>query len=139
MNRRDLLLNEMNIPQWTLKKPQVLKGDAQIHLAKNVKLIVICEQDQQQSMLFQDVLRTLQLKKDEYQWVNVEQAMRLQFEQDPILWIVQETDAMKRLVKRYPKQTAWNYSSWQDLQLSQHKRQLWQQIQPFCQHFENNE
>ncbi|WP_035496898.1 DNA polymerase III subunit psi, partial [Glaesserella parasuis] len=29
MNRRDLLLTEMNIPQWVLVKPQVLKGDAQ--------------------------------------------------------------------------------------------------------------
>lgn len=57
MNRRDLLLTEMNIPQWILVKPQVLKGDAQIRLADNIKLVVICEEDHQQTGLFQDVLR----------------------------------------------------------------------------------
>ncbi|OOH89612.1 DNA polymerase III subunit psi [Pasteurellaceae bacterium 15-036681] len=139
MNRRDLLLQEMNIPQWVLKKPQVLKGEAQIHLAKNVKLIVICDEDHQQSQLFQDILRTLQLQKEEYQWFTAEQAMRLQFEQDPILWILQEKEPMERLVKRYPKQTTWHYSTWQDLAKSPQKRQLWQQIQPFCQHFEDNQ
>ena len=41
MNRRDLLLQEMQITQWILTKPQVLKGEAQIHLNEQTKLVVI--------------------------------------------------------------------------------------------------
>ncbi|WP_373819411.1 DNA polymerase III subunit psi, partial [Glaesserella sp.] len=84
MNRRDLLLNEMNITQWVLTKPQVLKGDAQIRLSEQVKFVVVCEENQQQSGFFQDVLRALDLKSDEYQWLTLEQTMRLAFDHSPI-------------------------------------------------------
>lgn len=139
MNRRDLLLNEMNLSQWVLKKPQVLKGDVQILLDPHVKLVVVCEEDQQHSGLFQDILRSLQLKSTEYQWVNAEQAMRLHFEQSPILWIIQAQESMERLNKRYVKQTILQCPSWQELYQPQQKKALWQQIQPFCQQLENNE
>ena len=62
MNRRDLLLQAMGVTQWQLVKPQVLKGDAQIRLDQAVKLVVICEEEQQKSRLFQDLLFVLSLK-----------------------------------------------------------------------------
>ena len=136
MNRRDLLLTEMNIPQWVLVKPQVLKGDAQIRLADNIKLVVVCEEDHQQTGLFQDVLRALQLNSKQYQWISLEQAMRLQFDHQPIFWLIQPEQQAVRFTKKFANQTAWQCKSWQDLYQSQQKRKLWQQMQSFCPQFE---
>lgn len=129
MNRRDLLLNEMHIQQWVLRKPQVLKGDARIRLAENVKLVVVCDDDHQQSQRFADILRTLQLDSTQYHWLNAEQAERLQVEHSPIFWQI-GTQAVD-FAKKFAKCTAWQTANWQDLDQSQHKRQFWQQIQPF--------
>ncbi|WP_150538695.1 DNA polymerase III subunit psi [Actinobacillus vicugnae] len=138
MNRRDLLLNEMNITQWVLTKPQVLKGDAQIRLDKAVKLVVVCEENHQTSGLFLDVLRTLQLQPSQYQWLDAEQALRLSFEHQPIFWLIQAEPQALEIAKKFADQTAWQHTSWQDLTQVETKRQLWQQMAIFCQHFEDN-
>ncbi|MDG6318809.1 DNA polymerase III subunit psi [Glaesserella parasuis] len=132
MNRRDLLLTEMNIPQWILVKPQVLKGDAQIRLADNIKLVVICEEDHQQTGLFQDVLRALQLNHEQYQWISLEQAMRLQFDHQPIFWLIQPEEQAVQFTKKFANQIAWQCESWQMLSQATQKRELWQQMQLFC-------
>lgn len=132
MNRRDLLLNEMKITQWVLTKPQVLKGDAQIRLPEQVKLVVVCEEDQQQSKLFQDVLHSLKLAKSDYQWFDAEQAQRLTFDHSPFFWLIQPEKQAQQFAKRWAKQTAWQTASWQALQTSETKRQLWQQLADFC-------
>lgn len=132
MNRRDLLLNEMKITQWVLTKPQVLKGDAHIRLSEQVKLVVICEDDQQQSGLFRDVLRSLKLNAQEYQWFDAEQAQRISFDHSPFFWLIQPETEASKLAKRWEKQTAWQTPSWAALQEAQTKRQLWQQLADFC-------
>lgn len=129
MNRRDLLLTEMNIAQWVLVKPQVLKGDAQIRLADNIKLVVVCEEDHQQTGLFQDVLRALQLNHEQYQWISLEQAMRLQFDHQPIFWLIQSEAQAVRFAKKFANQTAWQCESWQKLSDPKQKRELWIKIQ----------
>ncbi|MBF0784145.1 DNA polymerase III subunit psi [Muribacter muris] len=138
MNRRDLLLNEMNIAQWVLSKPQVLKGDAQIRLNAAVKLVVVCDEDHRKSRFFQDVLRTLALNVSQYQWLNVEQALRLTFTHEPIIWCIQPDSQAVRLTKKFTNQPLWRISSWQALHTPAAKRQLWQQMQPFCRHIEDN-
>lgn len=137
MNRRDLLLQQMNIPQWALVKPQVLKGDAQIRVANNVKLIVVCEENHQQSQLFQDILRTLELNTQEYQWFDLEQASRLSFDHNPIFLAIQPPEQAVRFTKKFAKMTIWQYKNWQQLQKPDTKRQFWQQIEPICTHFED--
>ena len=89
MNRRDLLLTEMNIPQWILVK-----------------------------------------------WISLEQAMRLQFDHQPIFWLIQAEQQAVRFAKKFANQTAWQCESWQALCYAQQKRQLWQQMQSFCPQFE---
>ncbi|MDP8034495.1 DNA polymerase III subunit psi [Pasteurella atlantica] len=133
MNRRDLLLQEMNITQWVLTKPQVLKGDAKIRLSKEVKLIVICENEYQQTRLFQDILLSLQFSKQQYQWVTFEQSLRLSFDHHPILWIIQNEKQAVTLTQKFANLTIWENRSWQDLAISINKRQFWQQIEPFSQ------
>ena len=129
MNRRDLLLTEMNIAQWVLVKPQVLKGDAQIRLADTVKLVVVCEEDHQQTGIFQDILRALQLNHEQYQWISLEQAMRLQFDHQPIFWLIQSEAQAVRFAKKFANQTAWQCESWQKLSDPKQKRELWIKIQ----------
>ena len=136
MNRRDLLLNEMNIPQWELTKPQVLKGSAQIRLDGAVKLVVVCEENYRASGLFQDILRTLQLQKNEYQWLNAEQAQRLAFTHKPIFWLVQEDEQAVKFGQKFANQTAWQSPSWQALSQTEAKRRLWRQMESFRRHFE---
>ncbi|QLB21179.1 DNA polymerase III subunit psi [Vespertiliibacter pulmonis] len=138
MNRRDLLLQQMNIDQWVLTKPQVLKGDAQIRLAGDIKFVVVCEEDQQKSQLFQDILHTLQLTSKEYQWLNEEQAHRLIFQHQPIFLLILSDEQAVRLRKKLTNQIAWHYPSWQSLQQPETKRHFWQQIEPICTHFEEN-
>lgn len=139
MNRRDILLNEMGISQWVLAKPQTLKGNARIHLDKAIKLVVICEEDHQNSRLFTDILRTLGLKKSDYCWVDAEQSQRLAFEHAPILWLIQAEEQAVKMAENIENQTAWKTNRWQDLSQSQHKRQLWQQIEAFSLHLESHE
>lgn len=136
MNRRDLLLQQMHIEQWVLTKPQVLKGDAQIRLASHIKFVVVCEEDQQKSQLFQDILHTLQLTSTEYQWLNEEQAYRLTFQHQPLFLLILPDEQAVRLRKKLTDQTAWHYPTWQYLQQPQTKRHFWQQIEPICVHFE---
>lgn len=138
MNRRDLLLNEMGISQWVLTKPQVLKGDAQIRLNKNVRLIVVCEEDHQTSRLFSDILLALGLQKSEYQWLNAEQSQRLVFQHSPIIWLIQAEEQAVKIAKNFANSTAWQNTCWQDLTYSTHKRQLWQQMEAYSNHLEKN-
>lgn len=143
MNRRDQLLNEMGITQWQLTKPQVLKGDAQIRLNEAVKLVVVCQENHQQTKLFADILFTLSLQPHEYQWLDREQAQRLNFDHSPIFWLIKEEQQAVKFLEKFAKKaknpTAWQTSSWQDLHNVTEKRALWKQMETFCQHFEDQE
>lgn len=128
MNRRDFLLNEMNIPQWVLRKPQALKGDARIQLAESVKLLIVCEDDHQTSPLFADILRALALNSAEYQWLNAEQAKRLEYAHSPMFWLIGEHAHAGDFAKKSAKPTAWQNATWQELAQPEQKRRLWQNI-----------
>lgn len=131
MNRRDLLLDEMQIPQWVLRKPQVLKGDARICLDEAVKLVVICEENYASTPIFADILRAIQLRAEQAYWVNPEQAQRLSISHQPIIWLIAETKQAAPLAKKFANSPAWQNNAWQELSQAQHKRQLWQQIQQY--------
>lgn len=133
MNRRDKLLNEMGIQQWVLVKPHVLKGDAQIRLAREIKFVVVSEEDHTQSPLFQDILRSLHLQAFETQWFNWQQSQRLVIEHSPLVWLLQAESKRPLFAKTYPNLTACQTESWQALQNPKVKRAFWQQIEPFSQ------
>ncbi|MBD4918636.1 DNA polymerase III subunit psi, partial [Xanthomonas citri pv. citri] len=83
------------------------KGDAQIRLDNAVKLVVVCEENHQASGLFLDILRTLQLQPNQYQWLDAEQAQRLAFEHHPIFWLIQSELQAVEIAKKFANQTAW--------------------------------
>ena len=125
MNRRDLLLQAMGVTQWQLVKPQVLKGDAQIRLDRAVKLVVICEEEQQKSRLFQDLLFALSLQSNEFYWVNHEQFQRICFEHKPFFLVVEAKEQAVRIQEKCANQPQLNLASWAELLNAEAKRRLW--------------
>lgn len=138
MNRRDLLLNEMQISQWVLTKPQVLKGDALIRVGKGIKLVVVSAEDHQHSTFFQDLLFTLQLQPSQFLWLTAEQALRMAFRHKLAFLIIGEESQAVQFRQHFAENTIWHSGHWQTLLQPQAKRQLWQQIQPFCVHFKED-
>ena len=115
MNRRDLLLQAMGVTQWQLVKPQVLKGDAQIRLDQAVKLVVICEEEQQKSRLFQDLLFALSLQSNEFYWVNHEQFQRIRFKHTPFFLVIENEEQAVKIQKKCTNQPQLKVESWAEL------------------------
>ncbi|AWK14021.1 DNA polymerase III subunit psi [Candidatus Fukatsuia symbiotica] len=42
-SRRDWLLQQLGITQWTLYRPTVLRGDVTINLPKNIRLLIVAQ------------------------------------------------------------------------------------------------
>lgn len=127
MKRRDLLLQSMGITQWELAKPQVLKGDAQICLDEKIRLVVICEENQQQSPFFQDLRMALMLQESECYWATSEQLQRFTLKHQPFFLLF--TPVGKQLEKQLKKMI--KFPSWQALQETANKRELWKQLDSF--------
>ena len=125
MNRRDLLLQAMGVTQWQLVKPQVLKGDAQIQLDQAVKLVVICEEEQQKSRLFQDLLFALSLQSNEFYWVNHEQFQRIRFKHTPFFLVIEDEEQAVKIQKKCTNQPQLKVESWAELLKPESKRKLW--------------
>ena len=125
MNRRDLLLQAMGVTQWQLVKPQVLKGDAQIRLDQAVKLVVICEEEQQKSGLFQDLLFALSLQPNEFYWVNHEQFKRIRFEHKLFFLVVEAEEQAVKIQEKYANQPQLHVENWAELLKPESKRKLW--------------
>lgn len=126
MNRRDLLLQAMGVTQWQLVKPQVLKGDAQIRLDQAVKLVVICEEEQQKSRLFQDLLFALSLQSNEFYWVNHEQFQRIRFKHTPFFLVIEDEEQAVKIQKKCTNQPQLKVESWAELLKPESKRKLWE-------------
>jgi DNA-directed DNA polymerase III psi subunit len=125
MNRRDLLLQAMSVTQWQLVKPQVLKGNAQIRLDQAVKLVVICEEEQQKSRLFQDLLFALSLQSNEFYWVNHEQFQRIRFKHTPFFLVIEDEEQAVKIQKKCTNQPQLKVESWAELLKPESKRKLW--------------
>ena len=125
MNRRDLLLQAMGVTQWQLVKPQVLTGDAQIRVDQAVKLVVICEEEQQKSRLFQDLLFALSLQSNEFYWVNHEQFQRIRFKHTPFFLVIEDEEQAVKIQKKCTNQPQLKVESWAELLKPESKRKLW--------------
>ena len=61
-SRRDLLLQQLGITQWTLRRPAVLQGEIAVRLPEGVRLLVVAQTlPEQDDPLLCDVLRSLGL------------------------------------------------------------------------------
>ena len=122
MNRRDLLLQEMGISQWTLYRPEVLQGSVGISVDENIS----------GSPLLADVLLSLDLKKEDCLCLNYDQIQHIECKQLICYWLLSEnSDQIDRTLPFCMQaERVYRSPSWQQFQSNyQAKRELWQQIQ----------
>ncbi len=61
-SRRDILLQQLGITQWTLRRPAVLQGEIAIRLPDDTRLLIVADPlPEQDDPLLCDVLRSLGL------------------------------------------------------------------------------
>ncbi|MFE8153440.1 DNA polymerase III subunit psi [Brenneria goodwinii] len=65
-SRRDWLLQQLGITQWTLKRPAVLQGEIAVSLPAQIRLVIVSnEPPANDEPLLADVLRSLALTPDQ--------------------------------------------------------------------------
>ncbi|TNH04971.1 DNA polymerase III subunit psi [Testudinibacter sp. TR-2022] len=135
--RRALLLQQMGIEQWTLRRPQTLQGASSITVGESVSLLIISDQTTTASEFLQDIYRALGIQAQQCVLLNHEQLARLKLSHPIALWFVGEplnvnqslSNTAQAALQAMPQITS---DGWQILQQSpQAKRQLWQQLQQF--------
>lgn len=77
-SRRDWLLQQMGITQWTLRKPSVLQGEVAVSLPDNTRLLIVADVPPAgDDPLITDVLRTLALAAPQVYHLTPEQVTML--------------------------------------------------------------
>lgn len=77
-SRRDWLLQQMGITQWTLRKPAVLQGEVAVSLPDHTQLLIVADvPPASDDPLISDVLRTLALTTQQVYHLTPEQVTML--------------------------------------------------------------
>ncbi|MDD7545317.1 DNA polymerase III subunit psi [Actinobacillus porcinus] len=134
MNRRDLLLQEMGITQWQLRRPDVLKGAVNIPVSQEIRLIVIAETalDFDDPFLW-DLLRSVEIQKNECLLIDFDHAQHLKVQQPVYYWLLSENS--EKIHRTFEQLKTDNSPLWQTEELvklkqnAKQKRELWRQIQ----------
>lgn len=134
MNRRDLLLQEMGITQWQLRRPDVLKGAVNIPVSQEIRLIVIAETalDFDEPFLW-DLLRSVEIQKNECLLIDFDHTQHLKVQQPVYYWLLSENS--EKIHRTFEQLKTDNSPLWQTEELAKlkqnakQKRELWRQIQ----------
>ncbi|MDD7425685.1 MAG: DNA polymerase III subunit psi [[Actinobacillus] rossii] len=137
MNRRDLLLQEMGITQWQLRRPDALKGAVNIPISQEIRLIVIAETtlDFNDPFLL-DLLRSVEISQKECLLTDFDHAQHLNVQQPVYYWLLSENN--EKIHRTFEQLKTANSHLWQTKTLQQlkqnakQKRELWRQIQQSC-------
>ena len=77
-SRRDWLLQQMGITQWTLRKPAVLQGEVAVSLPDNTRLLIVADvPPPEDDPLVNDVVRSLALAAQQVYRLTPEQVSML--------------------------------------------------------------
>ncbi|MDA5542984.1 MULTISPECIES: DNA polymerase III subunit psi [Yersinia] len=126
-SRRDLLLKQLGITQWTLRRPAVLQGEIAIRLPDDTRLLIVADPlPDQDDPLLCDVLRSLGLTSRQVYALTPERVAMLPEETQCNSWRlgISEPLAVAGVQLHSPALTG----LYQDASA---KRTLWQQI---CHH-----
>ncbi len=88
--------------------------------------MVICEEEQQKSRLFQDLLFALSLQSNEFYWVNHEQFQRIRFKHTPFFLVIEDEEQAVKIQKKCTNQPQLKVESWAELLKPESKRKLWE-------------
>lgn len=129
--RRDWLLQQLGITQWTLRRPTVLQGEVAVSLPEQTQLLIVADVlPPEGNPLINDVIRSLNLRPAQVYCLQADQVKMLPTETHCNSW---------RLGISEPLTVAGAQLSSPALaELSQNagaKRALWQQICENEQHF----
>lgn len=130
-SRRDTLLQQLGITQWTLRRPSVLQGEVAISLPAETKLLIVADvPPAQDDPLVRDILLSLTLTESQVYRLTPEQVTMLPEDTRCNIW---------RLGLSAPLTLAGTQLSSPALaelyQDAGAKRALWQQICENEQHF----
>ncbi|AVF35961.1 DNA polymerase III subunit psi [Rahnella sikkimica] len=130
-SRRDTLLQQLGITQWTLRRPAVLQGEVAVSLPAETKLLIVADvPPAEDDPLVRDVLRSLALAEPQVYRLTPEQVTMLPENTRCNIW---------RLGLSEPLTLAGTQLSSPALaelyQDASAKRALWQQICENEQHF----
>ncbi|MDD9341069.1 MAG: DNA polymerase III subunit psi [Providencia heimbachae] len=74
MTRRDRLLEQMGITQWTVRNPTVLRGERGVRIPESTKLIIITDENLDlNSCLLSDIFLTMKVYQTDVVCINSEQ------------------------------------------------------------------
>ncbi len=77
-SRRDTLLQQLGITQWTLRRPAVLQGEVAVSLPAETKLLIVADvPPAEDDPLVRDVLRSLALAEPQVYRLTPEQVTML--------------------------------------------------------------
>lgn len=86
-SRRDWLLQQMGITQYTLRRPRALHGEVSISLPEQTRLLIVAEAPPPLSdPLIRDVLAAMQMREHEVMALTPEQLAMLPDEKSCISW-----------------------------------------------------
>lgn len=89
--RRDLLLEQMGITQFELRRPMALKGEVAISLPSQVRLVIVIGQlPDLNTPFWQDILRSLSLTDAQVYCLTPEQTVMLPENPAYALWRIGE-------------------------------------------------
>ncbi|MFU2314777.1 DNA polymerase III subunit psi [Rahnella sp. PCH160] len=130
-SRRDTLLQQLGITQWTLRRPAALQGEVAVSLPAETKLLIVADvPPAEDDPLVRDVLRSLALAEPQVYRLTPEQVTMLPEDTRCNIW---------RLGLSEPLTLAGTQLSSPALaelyQDASAKRALWQQICENEQHF----
>ncbi|OOF56728.1 DNA polymerase III subunit psi [Rodentibacter genomosp. 2] len=132
MERRNLLLKEMGITQWKLHRPEIFQGAVGIKVAEHIRFVVVSDENLSTFPLFEDILRSLELKREDCLCLNYEQIQHLELNHSVCYWLLAEnTEKIDRTLPHcLHAERIYRSPSYQGFQSSPSaKRELWQQIQ----------
>jgi len=130
-SRRDFLLQQLGITQWTLRRPAALQGEVAVSLPHDVRLIIVAEPlAAQNDPLLQDVLHCLGIRADQVYHLTPDQAAMLPAETECASWQlgIETPLALAGAQIHSPALSELSYDA-------AAKRALWQQICHHEQHF----
>ncbi|MDO4430530.1 MAG: DNA polymerase III subunit psi [Lonepinella koalarum] len=131
MNRRDLLLQEMGISQWQLRRPEMLKGAVNIVVGEQIRLIVVCKENQEKQPIIQDLLRSAAISGTELLWINQEQAQHLSLQHPCHYWFFTTNSEKNDRTSPIENQllSYWEVNLTELKKNASQKRAFWQHIQ----------
>ncbi|HCM61882.1 MAG TPA: DNA polymerase III subunit psi [Morganella sp. (in: Bacteria)] len=124
MTRRDRMLAQMGITQWTLRQPQRLKGELSVQIPASARLLIITdEQTDLTCDLFSDIFRCLNITADDVYCIAPENIQSIPGQTSCLCWLPGvDADLPDTLPLLHTPSLA---NLYQDVQA---KRGLWTQI-----------